>query len=228
MESKAEYIYIISNDTNAKDNKYKLGYCSGTARALEDRYRTYLQTPRVLLLIQGNKHDEGVLLKLLDKFRVDGSEWVQMELHKLKQIVLKHFLNSAEIVELTVRASHLGIHNKLPAIPEPATVKQVKVPTLSESIIDKFNRTRTTSGAKSTDEFTKSELVALASSLGVSLSSDMTTREIKLIIKNTLATSNKSLADRLIVDVGTPSKQDRNSVVLSPPPNKSFSLWNWK
>lgn len=214
---KQEYIYVITNETNAKDNKYKIGYHSGTISGLEKRYKTYLQTPIILFLHNGTKHDEGVILKLLDKFRVDTSEWVQLDINKLLQVVLKHFLNSAEIIELTNRLPALTIQSK------PTLVSNIQSSIFDQSTIDKFNRTRTTSGARSTDELTKIELVSIGNSIGAVVSLDMTTRDLKIIIQKAMINIDKSIADRLIVDVGTPGKVERNSISL--PPTSSPSKW---
>jgi hypothetical protein len=220
---KQEYIYIITNETNAKDNKYKIGYHSGTIAGLEKRYKTYLQTPIIMFLHHGTKHDEGVILKLLDKFRVDNSEWVQLDVNKLLQVTLKHFLNSAEITDLTNRLPSLTVQPKPNLVPVTVNVPRTPQSLFSQNIIDKFNRTRTTSGAKSSDEMTKVDLVNLGNSIGAKVSLDMTTRDLKVIIQKTMFAIDRSISDRLVIDVGTPVK-DRSSVNLTNiiTPNKFF------
>ena len=107
-------IYIISTQSKAKRDRYKVGIHTGTIERLLSRYRTYLLNPILYHYIELDESlaVESSLKNSLLKFRLFNnndnlSEWYNMELNNLIW-----FIND-EIEKVKIHMASAGIDNKV-------------------------------------------------------------------------------------------------------------------
>lgn len=237
MESSSsiEFIYVLTNPVYMQQNIYKVGYSSQPVKGLMRRYHTAYGGDIILLLIlPGTRSDETTIFKYLEKFRMNGSELVQLDFKILRSIIVRHFYMTNEITDITDKFSQTSIASpvKQHVVSSPVSTTPTKNRTtippqgtqygsilsaitsvfpsvrkvspcssiLTSDVISKFNNTRTTQGARSEHEFNKSELIQLATSLGVTLPKDDTVRSIKTTIKSSVEKLDPQLGSQLRVE----------------------------
>lgn len=89
------YIYIISNEINVKESRYKIGRHAGSQGKLVQRYKTPLVNPIIYLFYPCSDAMliETIILKVLDDNRIRDdnnrkTEWIQLPLIDILQKVL--------------------------------------------------------------------------------------------------------------------------------------------
>lgn len=180
------YLYIITNPIYEAQNIYKVGFHTGPIKQLESRYQTYFGKPIIRFIIKARMNDEKIVHKLLKPFRLGKSELFKLPLEQLYVTILSHFssqLSSSQnknLCNIEQKSIINQLSDKLSSlfIKKEIEVKPL-VPPIDQSVIERFNQTRSRSGRKSSNELSKAELLTLANKLGLKVDPSMTTRQIK-------------------------------------------------
>ena len=92
------FIYLLSNSIYSEKNLYKIGKHKGNKKMLIRRYKTYLIEPIVYFFFPtGNaSYDEITLLQRLSKFRMGTSEFVQLPLDDLLDMIQLYYRTKYE------------------------------------------------------------------------------------------------------------------------------------
>lgn len=90
---KSTFIYVISNQVYADKNMYKIGKHTGSKKGLIKRYKTYLIDPILYILYPTGESslDETNILSRVAKYRLGTSEFVQLELDKIIDLIEIYF-----------------------------------------------------------------------------------------------------------------------------------------
>jgi len=123
---------------------YKVGYTSQTIKGLMKRYHTaYGGDIILLMLVPGSRNDETAIFKYLEKFRMNGSELVQLDLRTLKSVILRHFYMTGEITDITDKLSGTSLTPVKSSTPTKA-VQETKLLTPSSPTVSSPSKNRTT------------------------------------------------------------------------------------